>query len=82
MVYSITLHEKDRDLLLKIKDFFGCGGIYRHGSDSLKYIVKSINDLKLIIDHFDKYPLKTKKLNDYKLFKLAFDHPNRCKLSL
>jgi hypothetical protein len=29
--------------------------------------------LQLIINHFDKFSLKTKKLNDYKLFKLAFD---------
>jgi hypothetical protein len=27
----------------------------------------------LIINHFDKFTLKTKKLNDYKLFKLAFN---------
>jgi hypothetical protein len=29
--------------------------------------------LQLIINHFDQFPLKTKKLNDYKLFKLAFN---------
>jgi hypothetical protein len=29
--------------------------------------------LQLIINHFDKFSLKTKKLNDYKLFKLAYD---------
>ena len=29
--------------------------------------------MQLIINHFDKYSLKTQKLNDYKLFKLAFD---------
>jgi hypothetical protein len=30
--------------------------------------------LQLIIKHFDKFTLKTKNLNDYKLFKLAFDN--------
>ena len=37
------------------------------------YGIRSIKDIQLIINHFDEYPLKTKKLNDYKLFKLAFD---------
>jgi hypothetical protein len=31
-----------------------------------------VQDLKVIIDHFDKYPLLTKKLADYLLFKQAF----------
>jgi LAGLIDADG DNA endonuclease family protein len=28
--------------------------------------------MQIIIDHFDKFPLITNKLNDYKLFKLAY----------
>jgi hypothetical protein len=35
--------------------------------------VKSIKELQLIIYHFDKYPLITKKLADYNLFKQAFN---------
>lgn len=29
--------------------------------------------MQIIIAHFDKFPLKTKKVNDYRLFKRAFD---------
>ena len=29
--------------------------------------------MKIIIDHFDKFPLITQKLNDYKLFKHAYN---------
>ncbi len=29
--------------------------------------------MEVIINHFDKYPLITKKLNDYNLFKLAYN---------
>lgn len=72
LIYSISLHEKDKDLLNQIQNFFGFGGIHKHGKESLKYRVNSLNDLQIVIDHFDKYPLQTKKLNDYKLFKLAF----------
>nr|YP_025865.1 intronic ORF at intron 1 of nad4 [Moniliophthora perniciosa]AAQ74268.1 intronic ORF at intron 1 of nad4 [Moniliophthora perniciosa] len=73
LVFSISLHEKDRDILSQIQNFFGFGGIHSHGSNSLKYTVKSLNELQIIIDHFDKYLLITSKLNDYKLFKLAYN---------
>lgn len=33
----------------------------------------SIEDLQVIISHFDKYPLVTAKLVDFILFKKAFD---------
>ena len=45
------------------------GNIRKHGKDSIQYRVSSIKDLKVIIDHFDKYPLITQKLADYLLFK-------------
>ena len=34
--------------------------------------VRSIKNLKIIFDHFDRYPLITKKRIDYFLFKAAF----------
>lgn len=33
----------------------------------------AIKDLKVIIDHFDNYPLKTKKQIDYILFKKSIE---------
>lgn len=33
----------------------------------------SVKELKVIIDHFDKYPLISQKRADYILFKQAFD---------
>lgn len=71
--FKITLHKKDRDLLNKIKNYFGVGEISKHGEQSINYGIRSIKDLQMIINHFDKFTLKTKKLNDYKLFKLAFN---------
>jgi hypothetical protein len=73
LVFSISLHKKDKNLLVQIQNFFGLGVISKHGSDSIKYSVKSLNELQQIIDHFDKFPLLAKKLNNYKLFKLAYN---------
>jgi hypothetical protein len=72
LVFQISLHEKDKIILEQIQNYFGVGGITSHGSTSLKYSVRSHKDLKIIIGHFDKFPLITNKLNDYKLFKLAY----------
>lgn len=71
--FKITLHKKDKDLLDKIKIYFGVGKISKHGEQTINFGIRSIKDLQLIINHFDKFTLKTKKLNDYKLFKLAFN---------
>jgi hypothetical protein len=61
--FKIVLHEKDRALLELIKLFFGGrGSILNGGKGLVKYQVRSIYDLAIIIAHFDKYPLITKKL--------------------
>jgi hypothetical protein len=72
--FTIVLHDRDRALLENVQLFFnGVGGIDRHGKSSSKYRVSSIKDLKVIIDHFDKYPLLTQKRANYLLFKRAFE---------
>ena len=72
LMFKINLHKKDQALLKQIQSFFCVGGIHFKTSQSLQFQVSSIKDLKVIIDHFDKYPLITKKFSDYKLFKEAF----------
>ena len=37
----------------------GVGRIHKHSKDSRQYRVDSIEELQVIIDHFDKYPLMT-----------------------
>lgn len=71
-VFCITLHNKDLDLLKLIKEFFdGIGLIRNQTKDLIEFKVLSIKDLNVIINHFDKYPLMSKKRVDYLLFKEA-----------
>jgi hypothetical protein len=63
--------------LESIRASLGVGQIYKHGKDSIQLRVSSIEDLQVIINHFDKYPLITQKLADYILFKKAFELMNR-----
>lgn len=72
-IYKIALHKKDLDLLYSIKDFFGVGKITKHGDSSIQYLVRSLAELKIIISHFDKYPLLSEKWGDYMLFKEAVE---------
>lgn len=66
------MHEKDRALIQSIQDFFGGIGYVTKPNKNLmvEFRVSTINQLvAVIIPHFDKYPLITKKNLDYLLFK-------------
>ena len=69
MLYIFT--KKDEILLRRIQSYFvGVGKWVSRSSDSVVYTVNSIKDIiNVIIPHFDKYPLLTKKRVDYLLFK-------------
>ena len=83
--FEINLHEKDKEILYKIKAYFGVGAIY-HRPDRKKsvYRVSNANYIKdVIIPHFTKYPLISKKRLDYLLWSevikliLNKDHLNK-----
>jgi hypothetical protein len=62
-IFAIHLHSKDILLLQHVQLYFGVGTITLSKTrDSALYSVGSIKDLiNVIIPHFDKYPLLTKK---------------------
>nr|YP_010963385.1 NADH dehydrogenase subunit 2 [Raffaelea arxii]WNK75974.1 NADH dehydrogenase subunit 2 [Raffaelea arxii] len=66
-VFQIELHKKDLNLLKKIKAYFDVGEIYFKES-SCNFKVQSLKGVKVIINHFEKYPLFTKKREDFLLF--------------
>ena len=53
-----------------IKDFFGCGFIRFSKRDNCwKWECRSFNELdNVIVTHFLRYPLQTKKTEDFRLF--------------
>jgi LAGLIDADG endonuclease len=67
--FQIGLHRKDLALLEQIQLFFGVGKISKLGAESVQFRVYALEDLKVILHHFDKYPLLTNKQSDYLLFK-------------
>lgn len=82
-LFQIGLHLKDKELLKQIQAFFECGlegslgsttskvGVIRVSGNMVYYSVSSVKELTKIIDHFDNYPLLTKKRLDYLIWKIA-----------
>jgi hypothetical protein len=68
-IFQIGLHINDLALLEQIQSFFGVGKITKLGAESYQFRVSSLEDLNLLINHFDNYPLLTRKQSDYLLFK-------------
>ena len=59
--FEIQLHSKDEDLLKQIQaSFSGVGSIYKYSNKkSIKFRVRSIKHMKIIIMHFDKFSMIT-----------------------
>ncbi len=73
--FSISQNRKSKAVLEEIQAYFGCGFIrFSKGDQTFKYEVRSILEIrKIIIPHFEKYPLKTSKQQDFQLFKEVCD---------
>lgn len=68
---AINIHKKDLQLLKLIQSYFGgAGRIGKDRNGCSDFVISSLDDiLSKIIPHFDNYPLNSKKLADYLLFK-------------
>lgn len=76
-LFAISLHKKDLALLEAIRAYFnGIGNLFVERENSVKFAVNSREDLQVIIDHFERYPLITQKRADYLLFKQALELMN------
>jgi hypothetical protein len=64
-VFSITLHRKDKAILDLIQSTLGVGKIYSSGPDAFSLEVCTVKELRVIIAHFDKYPLISHKRSDF-----------------
>lgn len=69
--FEIGLNEKDKVLLEMLKEYFGVGNIFYNSKDeTFRLKVSNLDQLHdIIIPHFDKYYLLTKKRSDFELFK-------------
>jgi len=73
LMFTITQHNKDKELIASLIDFLGCGNVYTYLSNpTVDYKISNINDLtEILIPIFDKYPILGAKNLDYQDFKKA-----------
>jgi hypothetical protein len=78
-IFTLQLHTKDLLLLSNIQSFFSGVGVITKKS-TVKAAIYSVQSLKeiteVIVPHFDKYPLLTKKKADFILFKQVIELMN------
>jgi hypothetical protein len=87
LYFAIKQREDNRQIIEKIQEYFNyIGNIYR-GKEasptknsgltkaSAYYRVTRINELEVVVDHFDKYPLQSKKkLEAYRVWREMVMH--------
>jgi len=65
--FNITLHKRELELLNAIQTFFGVGSV-KITDKTAQFRVRSRLDLKVIISHFNDYPLQTTKFINFLYF--------------
>jgi len=68
--FSLSLNEKDLELLKDLQTFFGCGWIRESKTDrTFKYEARAVDDLTgLVAPHFERYPLRGSKARSFAAF--------------
>ena len=68
--FCIVQHEKDIQLLYRLKKFFGCGVVRKNHDTRYELRVRKLEHLtEIIIPFFEKYPLHTQKKFDFFSFR-------------
>ena len=68
--FSLSLNQRDLELLKQVHAYFGCGAIrYSRSERTYKFESRSIPDLtRRIVPHFERYPLVGAKRQDCAIF--------------
>lgn len=73
LVFKLTQHSKDEELIRSLIDYFGCGNIYKH-REAFEYKVVKISDIQeKIIPFFKYYLILGVKSKDFADFCQALD---------
>ncbi len=87
--FSVKLTASDGTLLNKLKNYFGVGKVYAckprapttnsgWTKAAVYYRVANKSGYKVIIKHFDTYPLQGKKAQQYDIWKRMVEHKASC----
>jgi hypothetical protein len=72
--YELHLHYDDRPLLELIKKKIGMGNVYTSANQKTStFLVSTLNEIRVIIEIFSKFPLNSSKHINFLSFKRAFE---------
>lgn len=66
--FALRLARRDQELVARLREFFGVGRLYAVGS-GFYFRVSRHDELRRIVDHFDRFPLLGHKQPQYLLWR-------------
>ena len=67
--FRIVQHSRDEAILKMLQQFFQAGKVVVNREDRKELRIRKLNELKKVVATFERYPLMTKKRNDFEIFK-------------
>jgi hypothetical protein len=69
--FSVSQNRRNLSIIKLLHRYFQCGAVrYSRRDENYKYESRNISDLvQFVIPHFQKYPLRTNKKEDFELFR-------------
>ena len=71
--FRVVQHERDEVLLQRIRAFFGFGSVQPNHGDRLDFRVRGLENLTEVVRFFERYPLQSKKREDFRTFAEVID---------
>ena len=68
LLFVITQHLRDQQLLISIKEYLGCGNLYKNREIFQLMVTKFDDIVTKIIPLFKKYPIRGVKEHDFRDF--------------
>lgn len=67
--FRIVQHKRDEALLKELQRFFKAGKVVVNHDQRKELRIRKLNELTNVIALFEKYPLRTKKSEDFEVFR-------------
>jgi len=66
--FRVVQHQRDEEVLEKLKSFFGFGSIHINHDDRKEFRVRGFENLAKIVQFFKENPLQTSKQKTFEIF--------------
>ncbi len=74
--FRVVQHQRNEDVLHKIKSYFGFGCVTRNHGDRKEFRVRGFENLNKLIEFFKQHPLQTLKQRNFEIFSQIINKMN------